>query len=53
VTRRHVIYATGTARNGRLVLDARRRLRAGRYTLTLRHWSNGHLSIARTPITIR
>ena len=53
LTRHHVLYATGTAHRGRLVLHARRRLPAGRYTLTLRHRRDGHPTITRRPITIR
>jgi virginiamycin B lyase len=36
LTRGHDVYATGTARRSRVVLDAHRHVRAGRYRLTLR-----------------
>jgi hypothetical protein len=49
LTRHGRMYATGTARRGRLVLHSHRRLRAGHYTLTLR--SRG--ATTRTPITLR
>jgi hypothetical protein len=45
LTRRGVLYATGSARPGSLRLVARRQLRAGRYTLTLR---SGHDTTRRT-----
>jgi hypothetical protein len=48
-----VRYATGTAHHTRLVLNARRRLPADRYTLTLRYRRHDHPTITRTPITIR
>ena len=53
LTRRHLLYATGTARDARLVLRARRRVTAGRYTLTLRYRRHGHPITTRTPITMR
>jgi hypothetical protein len=37
LTRGRVVYATGTANLTRLVLHTRRPVRAGRYTLNLRH----------------
>jgi streptogramin lyase len=48
LTRHNTLYATGTASPTRLVLDLRRSLPAGRYTLTL----NRHGRTTRTPITI-
>lgn len=39
LTRRGIVYATGTARRTRVVLDIHRRVRPGRYTLTLRQSS--------------
>jgi hypothetical protein len=37
LTRRGVRYATGTVRGARVILHARRRVPAGRYTLRIRH----------------
>ena len=52
LTRQHVLYATGTAHDARVVLHARRRVPAGRYTLTLRYRLHGHPTTTRAPITI-
>jgi len=53
LTRHGVLFATGTASHARVVLYARRRLPAGRYTLTLSYHRHGHGITTRTPITIR
>jgi Collagen triple helix repeat (20 copies)/Kelch motif len=51
LTRRHVVYASGSTRNGHLIMHSRRRLAAGRYILTLKHltdgrWLTSHQQIA-------
>jgi sugar lactone lactonase YvrE len=48
-----VVYATGTARGGRLVLDARRAVPAGSYMLKLRYRRAGRRTTARQAISIR
>jgi hypothetical protein len=58
VTRNRATYATGTSarsRGGRLrlLLHTRRRLRPGRYTLTLRSSRGHHRITLRKPLTIR
>jgi virginiamycin B lyase len=53
LARRGVLYATGTARRGRLALHARRPVPPGRYTLTLRYRRHGHPIATRTPIRLR
>ena len=50
--RGRVIYATGTARLNLLVLDARRRVPAGRYTLILRRRDGRRWIVTRRTITI-
>jgi streptogramin lyase len=52
LTRRDVLYAAGTASGTRLVLQLRRRLPAGRYTLTLTYRRHGARIATRTPIAI-
>jgi hypothetical protein len=52
LTRSRTIYASGAARGGQLVLDARRRLQAGRYTLVLRYRRQRYVITSRTPVTI-
>jgi hypothetical protein len=51
--RRGLVYATGTARRGRVVLDARRRVPAGRYSLRLRFRREGRQATARLLLDIR
>jgi hypothetical protein len=53
LTRGRKTYATGTARAQRLTLNARKRVPAGRYTLTLRFRNDGRQTTARTRIAIR
>jgi virginiamycin B lyase len=53
LTRRGVRYATGTVTRARLKLHARRRLPAGRYTLTISYRRHGRRITTRTPITMR
>ncbi|HEX6020662.1 MAG TPA: choice-of-anchor D domain-containing protein [Solirubrobacter sp.] len=53
LTRGRKLYATGTARAKRLTLKARKRVPAGRYTLTLRFRHEGRQTMARTRIAIR
>jgi virginiamycin B lyase len=53
ITRHRRVYATGTLCRGRLVLDTRRRVDGGRYTLTLRYRRDGRAVTTRTPITVR
>jgi len=48
LSRGHVTYATGSFRNGQLIMRARRRLAAGRYTVMLEPLSGGPW-IAATP----
>ena len=50
LTRRGIVYATGTARRSRVVLDVHRRVRPGRYRLTLRQ---GNEVLRRVRIRIR
>jgi hypothetical protein len=53
LTRGNVLYATGSAWHGRLVLHARRTVRRGHYVLTLR-WRDGPRTIAvRRRLTVR
>jgi hypothetical protein len=52
LTRNHVIYASGSTRNGKLVLRSRRQLAAGHYTLALVHLTAGHWVTTRYQITI-
>jgi hypothetical protein len=57
LSRGRVVYATGIATRGvkhpELALIATRKLRAGRYTLTLR-WTTGHIRhTTRTTIMLR
>ena len=52
LTRRGVIYATGTARLTRLTLHARRPLRAGEYTLTLTRQLRHHRLRSHLELTI-
>jgi streptogramin lyase len=53
LTRHGLLYATGTAQSAGLVLQARRRVPAGRYTLTLRYRGNAAPATTHTAITIR
>ena len=51
LTRNHIIYASGSTRNGQLDLHSHRQLTAGHYTLTLEHltggrWVTSHYQIA-------
>ena len=50
--RGNAVYATGTARSGRLVLRGRRKIRAGRYTLVLRRLAEGRWITTRRAIRI-
>lgn len=57
VTHKHIVFATGAAvpiGHGRLqlMLTPRRRLRRGRYTLTLRNGHGDRRTLKRTTITI-
>lgn len=52
LTRGKTVFATGTVRRGRVLLDARRRLRSGRYALTLRPKRNGRRATRREPVMI-
>ena len=52
LARGRVIYATGGARAGRLVLHARRPVRRGRYTLILSRREGRRWITTRRPITI-
>ena len=47
-----MLYATGTATKKGLKLHALRRVRAGRYTLTLRYQQGHRLLTTRSRITI-
>jgi hypothetical protein len=51
--RRGLVYATGTARRGRVVLDARRSVPAGRYSLGLHFRREGRQATARLVLDIR
>ena len=53
LTRNKVLYATGIAGQARVVLHALRRVPTGSYTLTLKYRLHGHVTTARTPLTIR
>ncbi len=53
LTRGRVVYATGSVRAGRLLLDARRAVPAGSYTLKLRYRRAGRWTTARQAISIR
>jgi hypothetical protein len=52
LSRAGVLYATGTVTNKGLKLHALRRVRAGRYTLTLRYHQGHKLLTTRSQITI-
>ena len=51
LTRAGIVYATGTADLGRLVLHTRRAVRPGRYLLILRRRDGRRWTIAREQIT--
>jgi hypothetical protein len=52
LSRGGTLFATGTARASGVRLQAKRHLRAGRYTLTLSYRQNGHRIADRTAVTI-
>jgi hypothetical protein len=52
LSRGRVVYATGSASRGRLVLRARRTVRAGRYTLAIGHRAGGRLVTSREQIRV-